>query len=115
MNLSFNMTVEAVKDGVKTETRRVMNKRNYQRWENAFLKGTINTAYDKSPQYGGKRIAQFVLTAKPKIQRICDMTEAELVAEGVPCKTPEEFAKFTRFGLDEIVMVLEFTTKVPVQ
>lgn len=100
------MSVEPIKNGVKTQTRRKFNEKTYKMWVNAFRRSTINKAYNKNPRNGGKHIADFILKGLPEMQRIHNMTHADLVAECVPCKTPEEFAKLTGFEINELVMVL---------
>jgi hypothetical protein len=51
----------------------------------------VHDAWDKNPRYGGQRVGQFQLTSRPYWERLEDMPEADLEAEGGLWMSIKEF------------------------
>lgn len=77
--ISFAWTSAALLAGRKTVTRRD--------WKNdyamQFKKGMLVYAYDKSPRFGGKRIALIKLADDPRLEALEDMPDSDYEAEGL--------------------------------
>lgn len=80
--ISFAWTTPALLAGRKTVTRRLWDDRFAQHFIWAFYRGDLVTAYDKNPRNGGKPVATIRLTEKPHKERLREITEAEVQAEG---------------------------------
>lgn len=78
MVLSFAWTTYALLSGKKTVTRRDWND-NYAK---RFREGMLVDAYDKSPRFGGKKIAVIRLTKTPYKQKLADMPDNHFEREG---------------------------------
>lgn len=92
MNLSFAWTSEAYQAGRKTCTRRLWSDRTLRTWQRAWDQGRRrHKAWDRSPRFKGACIGEFELTARPERQRLADMPEADLQAEGGLWASLEEF------------------------
>lgn len=110
MIISFAWTTKALLAGEKTVTRR-MWKRSYMRsWEFAWYGGRRrHQAYDKLPYRGGSRLGEIELTCCPYWERLCDMPEEDLAAEGGLWPTLDDFiAGFVDRGClptDEVAVV----------
>lgn len=76
--ISFAWTTDVLLSGKKTATRREWT----DDYANRFQKNDLVQAYDKSPRFGGKRIATIQLTKKPFKQRLGDLTHKDFIAEG---------------------------------
>lgn len=76
--ISFAYVAPAINAGRKTVTRRA--------WDDAyaerFHEGQRIQAWDKSPRFGGKRIATIRLTANPTYEPMSDMPDEDYEGEG---------------------------------
>jgi len=76
--ISFAYTTPALLAGRKTCTRRD--------WDAAyaarFHRGDLVRAYDRSPRFGGRHVADIVLTADPVLEPIAQMPASDYEAEG---------------------------------
>jgi len=68
--------------GKKTVTRRDWNDKHAQLFINAFRKGQLIEAYDKSPRHGGRKVANIRLIEKPRTEPLSAMTMADVEDEG---------------------------------
>lgn len=84
--ISFAWTTPALLAGRKTVTRRDWNDGYAQR----FRKGDLVQAYDRSPRYGGRRVAVIRLTVDPYKELTNDVPATDWEAEG--------FAYLTEIG-----------------
>lgn len=92
MNISFAWTLEPLLAGKKTVTRRKWAKRTIKRWQRAWDNGPrLHDAYDKLPCWGGKKIGYIGLTARPYMERLADMPESDVEAEGGLWDSLEEY------------------------
>ncbi len=78
MWISFNMTTEAIVKRAKTCTRRSWKASHAAK----FKKGDQVDAYDKRPQWGGRKIAVIELLEDPKKSRYCDVGTQDWIEEG---------------------------------
>lgn len=109
MIISFAWTTSVLLTGNKTVTRRKWTRRYHDRWEDAFFTGRrLHDAYDKSPRYGGKSIGRILLTEVPRRQRLSDMPESDLDAEGGLWASKEEFIELFGGDASQIVSVIRF-------
>lgn len=110
MIISFAWTIEPLLAGLKTCTRRDWCDAYFQQWVRAWREGRhIHQAFDKSPRFGGRQRARIRLTCEPYRERLADMPEGDLVAEGglwaskdefiVLFDEPEKPVAVVRFGL----------------
>lgn len=109
MIISFAWTTGVMLEGKKTCTRRRWSEQYFQQWVRAYQAGRlIHDAYNRSPRAGGKRIGKIRLTCEPYRERLGDMAEKDLEAEGGLWLSKEEF--ITLFGGDpeEKVVVVRF-------
>ena len=94
--ISFVWTVEALRAGRKTVTRRAW--KNQYAW--TFRKGTLVAAYDRQTRHGGHQVATIRLTADPikdstalapdedyEAEGFAYMEEHGLKVDGLPPKT----------------------------
>jgi len=75
--ISFAKTTAALLAGRKTVTRRYWNPRHAE----SFKPGEIVQAWDKSPRYGGKKVAEIKIVAVYK-EMMKDAPEEDYVKEG---------------------------------
>jgi len=76
--ISFAWTTAALLAGQKTCTRRKWDDgyaSNF--WERDYIQ-----AYDRSPRYGGKRVAVIQLTCKPYKEALCHVPDSDWYTEG---------------------------------
>jgi hypothetical protein len=107
--LSFAWTKDEFLSGKKTVSRRCWKERQLKMWQRLWDSGRlVHEAWDKAPFAGGKRIGKFKLTARPYQERLGDMPESDLIAEGGMCRTLEEFYKLLGKTPEEIVSVIRF-------
>jgi len=108
MILSFAWTTPAFLAGHKTCTRRRWAPRHMAAWQRAWDRGRLeHDAWDKVPFAGGQWIGRFRLTCRPYWQRLADMPEEDLEAEGGLWDSLEEFMAL--FGdPEERVAVVRF-------
>jgi hypothetical protein len=76
--ISFAWTTKALLAGAKTVTRRDWTKEYAERFE----KDEVIQAYNKSPRFGGKRVALIRLTKKPYWQLHKNLNHDDFIAEG---------------------------------
>lgn len=94
MIISFAWTVGPLVAGLKTRTSRDWSERHMAAWQRAWDEGRlVHQAWDKSPRAGGKRRGYIRLTKRPRWERLGDMTNADLEAEGGLWATREEFVE----------------------
>ena len=116
MILSFAWTTDALLAGNKTCTRRVWSERTARAWVNAYKSDRlIHTAWDKcSCVKGAKQIADIRLTQLPYQERLGDMPQSDLDAEGGLWASRDEFINL--FGSPGIVVwVVRFELVMPQQ
>jgi hypothetical protein len=87
--ISFGKTLDFLPR--KTVTRRTWKGAHAQKFVNAFNQNKSVRAFDKDPRYGGKQIGWCRLLCAPYQERLCDMPEEDLLAEGGMCSTIGEF------------------------
>lgn len=87
--ISFGKTLEYLPE--KTVTRRTWKETHAQKFINAFNQNKLVRAFDKDVRYGGKQIGWCRLLCAPYKERLCDMPEADLLAEGGMCSAIGEF------------------------
>jgi len=102
--LSFTNTVFEYIEGCKTCTRRVWTPKAMEMWQRHWDKG--NLIHDAYAQ--GEFIGKFKLTCRPYWEKLVDMPEADVVAEGGFCKTVNEFIKMWGKTRNDTVAVLRF-------
>src|SRR5689334_3141780 len=105
MNISFALTEKELLAGLKTCTRR--------RWKAStarkYRAGTLHTGWSADTRVKGARrlvILRAIRDAYP--ERLGDMPEADLAAEGGMCKTVDEFIALVGGTLDEVLYVARF-------
>lgn len=107
--ISFNLTTPQFLNGRKTVTRRRWKPRHLEMWQRCWDTGRLeHDAWDKSPRFGGKKIGRFRLTCRPYLERLADMPESDLVAEGGMVETLEEFYQLISGEPDEPIAVIRF-------
>ena len=79
-------------------------------WQKAWDAGRLeHDAYDRTPRIGGKKIGRFRLTARPYLERLRDMPDADLAAEGFPeFETIQEYIDFMQADPEEVFAVIRF-------
>ena len=109
MNISFAKTLDALASGKKTVTRRQYSERQIKAWQAAWDEGRkIHPAYSKVTFHGGDCIGWIELTECPYLERLGDMPQGDLEAEGGVASSVEEFASFIGCSLDDVVLVIRF-------
>lgn len=111
MIISFGWTAQYLPpNGTKTCTRQVWTPKTFSTWESAFKSDyRHHIAVDKKISYGGKRIGTIFLTDRPYLQRLSEMPESDLIAEGGMAATLDEFiAKYFGGDKNTEVAVLRF-------
>lgn len=78
MIISFAWTTPALLAGAKTVTRR--------NWKSAhaakFKAGDLVDAWDRSPRFGGRKVADIRLTRDPYLESTADAPDSDYAAEG---------------------------------
>ncbi|NEQ64988.1 MAG: hypothetical protein F6K21_05700 [Symploca sp. SIO2D2] len=76
----------------------------------AIKEGKNIVAYDFSPRIGGRPIGYLELTEKPYLERLCDMSEADIAAEGYPELSKKKFIDkfFPGLSLESKLWVIRF-------
>jgi len=106
MIISFAWTTEALKCGRKTCTRRRWSERFFEQWARAWREGRlVHDAYDRSPRAGGKKVGEIRLTCEPYKERLVDMPEEDVEAEGGLWGSKEEFILLFGDPEEEVVVV----------
>lgn len=105
MNISFAKTKRELLAGLKICTRR--------RWKAAtaakYRAGTLHVAWDKDTRVkGARRLLVIRATRDAYLERLGDMTAADLAAEGGMCETVEAFIRLVGGTPDEQLWVAWF-------
>ena len=107
--LSFALTKREFLSGLKTVTRRAWSDHQFRMWVNMWESDRrVHDAWDNNPRAGGKRIGRLALTAKPYRERLGQMSEADLRAEGGMCSSLEEFCALIGKSPNDYVTVIRF-------
>lgn len=116
MILSFAWTTAALLSGRKTCTRRRWSSRHFGAWRQAWREGRLeHQAWDKSPRAGGKRVGTIRLTCEPYKERLADMPESDVAAEGGMWESKREFIELFGGAADLAVVVVRFELVRPRQ
>jgi len=111
--ITFSLTEEQFATGKKTVTRRDWSDRHRRMWQNLWDSGRLeHDAWDRIPIAGGRPIGRLRLTARPYVERLRDMPESDLYAEGGMCATIDGFCQLIGKLPDDYVTVIRFE-KVP--
>ncbi len=110
MILSFAYTTGAYLAGVKTVTRRRWKPAQLLRWQRAWDEGRrVHDAWSQLPFVeGARRIGCFRLTCRPYLERLGDMPQSDLAAEGGLWESKAEFIELFGGDLDLEVAVVRF-------
>jgi hypothetical protein len=96
--ISFSMTVDELLAGEKTVTRRDWKSSYMWSWQQWYEEGRlVHDAYDQIPIAGGEKIGEIRLTDRPYWERLDEMPESDLAAEGGMVETLEEFTSSSGF------------------
>jgi hypothetical protein len=107
--LSFAWTTGEFLSGKKTCTRRFWAPAQFARWCKFWDNGKlVHDAWDKVPFAGGKPVGKFELTCRPYLERLGDMPESDLAAEGGMCSTVDDFIRFVGKTADDVPAVVRF-------
>ena len=107
--ISFALTTREFLSGGKTVTRRAWKQGQTERWQRFWDEGKLlHEAWDKVPFAGGKKIGEFFLAMRPYTEKLRDMPESDLTAEGGMCASIGEFCELIGMGLDNEVTVIRF-------
>ena len=108
--LSFSKTREQFIAGEKSVTRRSWARSHFEMWVRMWdSERLVHDAYDNIPRAGGRKIGKFRLTARPYMEKLADMPETDLMAEGGICASLEEFYELIGVSSDEYVAVVRFS------
>ena len=109
MNISFAWTKDALLAGRKTCTRRQWARMYMLVWQRAWDKGNrTHTALDKVAFQGGKKLGTITLTARPYWERLCDMPDSDVAAEGGLWADKAEFVAGFDCDPEKEVAVIRF-------
>ena len=100
--ISFAWTTDALLAGKKTVTRRDWD----DKYAHRFKAGEVAAAYDKSPRFGGKKVAEVKLTREPFKQWLHEVTDADEALEGGLWGSGRAYRE--AMGEDRQVWVVEF-------
>ena len=107
--ISFGQVLPQLLSGTKTVTRRAWKDRHAKQFVNCWSQGKRIPAFDKDRRAGGKQIGWLNLTREPYKEKLSDMPESDLVVEGFPELTKEEFIRrFFKGDDSQEVWVLRF-------
>ena len=108
--ISFGYTSEPLLSGKKSVTRRAWKDSYAQYFVDAFHQDKKIPAIDKDYRRGGKVIGYLTLTCAPYKEKLADMPESDLEAEGGMAKTVERFIeKYFDGNADQEVWVVRFS------
>jgi len=109
MYISFSKTLPQLMSGSKTVTRRAWCRSHHAAWCRAWDRGdVVHQAYDRLPYHGGKMIGYIKLAERPVRQRLCDMPQSDLAAEGGMCASIKDFIRFIQLPRQQKVSVIRF-------
>jgi len=105
--ITFTLTAREFIAGQKSVTRRAWKKRHWQRWQGWWDAGRLeHEAWDRLPISGGKRIGRFRLTCRPYREKLAEMPESDLAAEGGMCASLAEFCHLIgKTPADEVTVI----------
>ena len=107
--ITFKFTKEEFLSGQKTVTRRDWKRTHMQKWQRWYDEGRrVHDAYDQLPIAGGKKFGEFRLTCRPYWEKLEDMPEKDLDAEGGMCDTKKGFYGMIGLPPDHEVAVIRF-------
>jgi len=93
--------------GRNTRTRRDWSEPPFQRWVKSWSQGRhIHDAWDRIPIAGGRKIAQIRLTCEPHRERLGDVPEDDLEAEGGLWDSLGDFIALFGGARDKVVAVV---------
>jgi len=111
--ISFGWTSQYLPPhGNKTVTRRLWSPRTLKTWQKAWDEGQLeHQAWNQAPFVkNARQIGTVRLTARPYLERLGDMSESDIAAEGGMASTVLEFAnKYFDGNLDLELTVIRFT------
>jgi len=109
MILSFAWTTGPFLAGLKTVTRRKAAARTVKIWQKKWdERNTVNSAYDKTPLYGGEYLCDFELVERPHLQPLWAMPEEDLIAEGGMWQDKTHFIECLGGDAMKPVLVIRF-------
>ena len=110
MNISFSLTQEALLGGRKTVTRRKWSDRTVNSCISAFNRGMrVHQAWNQCSFVKGARpIGTIEFTRVPYLERLVDMPETDLIAEGGLWATKNEFIDLFGGDPQQMVLVIHF-------
>jgi hypothetical protein len=108
--ISFAWTSEAYLNGLKTCTRRDWKDRHFQQWVRAYQNDhLVHDAWSNLPFVAGaEKIGRFRLACEPYRERLADMREEDLVAEGGLWESKEEFIRLQGGDPSKELVVVRF-------
>jgi len=107
--LTFTLTTKEFGSGRKSVTRRTWSARQLEMWQRLWdTDRHVHDAWDKIPIAGGRPIGRIRLTARPYRERLRDMPEADLAAEGGMCESLDEFCRLIGRSPEDYVTVVRF-------
>ena len=115
MIISFSRTSEAFLAGVKTVSRRDWSERYAMQWVKAWEEGrTRHQAWNKVPRCkGAHQIGYFDLTACVYQERLADMSEEDVHAEGGLWLSKENFIVQNGWEESKVLWVVRFQKATP--
>lgn len=94
MIISMAWTTDVYLKRRKRCTRRMWTDAYLALWQKAWDEGRlIHDVYDRSPRAGGKCIGKMRMTCRPYREKLADMPESDLEAEGGLWSSLEEFVE----------------------
>lgn len=106
MIISFAWTTVVLLSGKKTCTRRRWSERYFRQWVRAWQEGRlVHDAYNRLPRAGGKKVGEIRLTCEPYWERLRDMPEGDIEAEGGLWDSREEFIELFGNSEEKVVVV----------
>lgn len=110
MILSFALTRDEYESGLKTCTRRAWAATHLAKWQRAWDEDRlVHQGWSALPFIpGAERLSDFTLTCRPYLERLADMPEADLLAEGGMCASLGEFCVLIGKTPDDVVAVVRF-------
>lgn len=109
MIISFAHTTEALLTSRKTVTRRDWKESYFRQWVRAYRAGrVVHDAYDRLPRVGGEFVGEIRLVCEPYWERLADMPESDLLAEGGLWSSKDEFIALFGGDPEKRVVVIRF-------
>jgi hypothetical protein len=110
--ISFGKTTSLVIEGRKTSVRKPWSERYARHFIKRYEQGLLVRAFDKDKRSGGSLVGWLRLTEKPYLELLLDMPDGDLVEEGFPRYTKEQFInKFFAGDSLQSVWVIKFEFK----